>query len=159
MSVMSDRESDAPVHVGQPSSQTDETERAPLTSSDGPRAVHAGDLADIRRWHRSHGLDMAADGKFPRNGMIVPGVAAGFLYSTDSSVCFIEGFVSNPEASVMERGRALRDIGAGLLLLAKRLGFSRAVSTTQSDGIAALGRRLGFRDDGLHHVLRHELEG
>lgn len=60
----------------------------------------------------------------PKNGFVVDNYCAGFLYSTDSQICWMEFLVSNPATDSKARNEAMNLLIATLLGRAKDLGFS-----------------------------------
>jgi hypothetical protein len=108
-----------------------------------PRAYAPGDYAEVCKWYVGHREAAPRAEWLPATGRIVPQVAAGFLYRTDSSLGFIDGFVSNPRAAPTEVKAALEAILKGLEADAKRLGMTVIVGNTKHAGVAELARALG----------------
>src|SRR5258705_9376147 len=66
----------------------------------------------------------------PKVGFVVPGVAMGFLYQTDSAVAHIEGLVANPKVSGEDRLRAIDEVVHAIIGEARKLGFKVLQGTT-----------------------------
>jgi hypothetical protein len=120
------------------------------------RATREGDLKELHKWHTAHGMPWPGNRAFPTTGLIVPGVAIGFLVKTDTSWCIIEGYCTNPEAPAKERNLALDEITDGLLKMSKTLGFSIAVALFSDDSIGHRALRHGLRDMGLYRMMTKE---
>lgn len=80
----------------------------------------------------------------PKVGFISPGVAAGFLYQTDSCVAIIDGYISNPVLNRADRDEALDEVTQALLNKAKELGFTHVKCETKLTSIGARAERHGF---------------
>lgn len=93
------------------------------------RRFHFTDFDEIKKWGEQWGAKYEFH-QFPRTGFIVPGVAAFFLYKSDSSVCWLENMVSNKHADDQEKEQAIRLIVDAILQEANDQGFSVAYATT-----------------------------
>ena len=87
-------------------------------------------------------------------GLIVPGIAAGFLYLTYSTVALLDGFVSNPFAASHARRDALLAIADGILqdceFLASMELARDLVVYTSHPSIARWAREHGFTPGETH---------
>ena len=72
---------------------------------------------------------------FPQAGFIIEDLAAAFLMTTNSKTCFIEGFVSNPEAPIVKRARAVQLLIYDLILRAEKLGYHQVIAFTSKDSM------------------------
>ena len=79
------------------------------------RFFHKKDYPTIWGWWRKHDSFAPLEEHLPPTGLVAhkdkEGIAAGFLYKTDSSICVFEFAVCNPEASKEDR-----DIGLDLII-------------------------------------------
>lgn len=112
------------------------------------RRYELTDYAEMASWYEARGEGVPAPQFLPRVGLLEPGVAAGFLTATDTAVCWIGDFVSNPTAPGMARGRALAAIARGLLEEAKTLGYESAILMSREPGILRQAQRMAFRPLG-----------
>lgn len=108
------------------------------------------DLAELNGWYRARGLPEVPLEALPLTGLIVPGVAAGFLYLTDSSLAMLEGFCTNPQVGRDERARALDQIIAALFVEADRMRCTKVIGLVQSPLIEQLGIKNGARSGGRY---------
>ena len=83
----------------------------------------------------------------PKVGYVVPGLAMGFLYQTDSAIAHIEGLVANPGAQGQARTQAIDEVVIAIIDEAKRLGFKTLHGLTELPVIVERAKRLGFIDD------------
>lgn len=102
------------------------------------------DFSQFKEWHERRGMKVPDDVILPMIGLIVDGVAAGFLIQTDCALGFLDFFVTNPLASKEERNDALDDIGFSLIVTAKRLGVKALMCNTKFKNIKALAHKHGF---------------
>lgn len=114
------------------------------------RRYEPGDLEEMNRWYAARALALVTAGQLPTVGFIVPGVAAGFLYRTDSSLGFLDGFISNPEAPAHRRAAALLEIGA---CLEQAFTGKHLLVYTAHNGIARWSREHDFAARGSHTLF------
>ena len=107
----------------------------------------------VKQWCRSRKLPITMLQLLPTHGVIVPDVAVAFLYRTDSKIAYVDGFVSNPEATVVSRTEAFDAITIALEVLARRLGFSHLWVFTRRNGVVALAGRHGFETDDHQYIF------
>lgn len=94
------------------------------------RRYEPSDFEQIKAWAKEGwNRDYEAD-QFPKTGFIVDGLAAYFLYSTDSSVCFLENLISNKSADQNQRREAVDLVTKAIIKEAQDLGFKVAYATT-----------------------------
>lgn len=106
------------------------------------------DLGTINGWMKGHDKRGFVAEELPTIGFIVDGVAAAFLYQTDSSVGILENFVSNPEASPQQVASALDKIVKELKFAASKEGIDRLLVFSKVRSIGKRIGRLGFELKG-----------
>lgn len=109
------------------------------------RPVESIDFAEINSWREMRHVPILDKSIYPENGLIEPDCAAGFLTLTNSSVALLENFVSNPQASMRDREKAIATIGLALEERAKKNGAKYLVAWTQSEGIAKACLKRGYK--------------
>lgn len=122
-----------------------------------PRAFSLLDLDEMNRWYERRGEAPIPASMLPRLGLIVPGVAVGFLYQTDSSVALVEGLVTNPDAKLCDRAKALQIILEELVESARVFGFKQVIGFGASRGPVRLTLRQGFRCLGAYEMVMKEV--
>lgn len=121
------------------------------------RVFRRDDLDEVNAWHACHGMPTLLPAAIPNLGFITPGVAAGFLYETDSNICLIEGFVSRPGCGPKARHHALNEITDALLSTATERCFEHAIAICRNSAIEKRAARHGFRPLGRYAVYGKEL--
>jgi hypothetical protein len=117
------------------------------------RRFQPSDLPELNSWYENRGLPPLDGCVLSTIGLIEPGVAALFLYGTDSSVAMLEGLVTNAQAEPTARNRAINEMIIKLLDQARELGFTKVIGLTQDPGTFKRVQQLGFRDLGLYHMV------
>lgn len=110
------------------------------------------DFDQINEWYALRQMAPMRRDIIPKVGYIVDGVAAGFLYQTDSSMCLLDGFIANPLAEKHERAEALDKITDALISDADRLDFFSIVAMTKNEAIRERCRKYHFSPKGEYHV-------
>lgn len=121
------------------------------------RRFRPTDYGEIAGWYETRGRTPPGLACLPMTGFIVPGVAAGFLYATDSALGIIDCLVSNPSASVLARGRALVAISSALVAAAENMGVRALVTTTREPGVIRQAERMAFRQVGQFVTMVREV--
>jgi hypothetical protein len=109
------------------------------------------DLETINSWHRGWDIPEMLKCTLPECGFIVEGVAAGFIYLTDASMCLLEGFITNPSLLHEERDSALDAITNRLLLYAREKEKILVMAYTTRPEIGERAKRHGFLSVGEYH--------
>jgi len=109
----------------------------------------------VRSWMEARNEVITLDA-LPQTGFIIPGMAAGFLYRTDSSVAMIEGLVAAPGVEREVRDQAVDAIVLAVIAEAQRLGFKTLTGTTVLEAVVKRAERLGFIYVGgnFHLIVR-----
>ena len=102
------------------------------------------DYDEVSSWYHSRSIPITED-YLPQHGFIIPGVAAGFLYATDSNFCIFESFIANPEADRDHRKEGLRLIVEQMIKKAKNLGYRNAYGFATSQTMIQIGAEQGFK--------------
>lgn len=105
------------------------------------RPYEPRDFPQVEAWGKDYG-DEYKEHQFPKTGFIVDGIAAYFLYSTDSSLCWLENMISNRNVQKERRDQALDLIIQAILEEAERLGFKIAFAMT--DNIPVVKRAIEY---------------
>ncbi len=114
----------------------------------------------VKQWCRSRKLPTIMLQLLPKHGLIVPDVAVAFLYQTDSKIAYVDGFMSNPHATLDDRLHAFDEITESLEVLARNLGFKQIWVFTTRSGVVAQAQRHGWETDGQRYrFVGKELNG
>ena len=74
-------------------------------------------------------------------------VVAGFLYTTNSKICWLEWIVSNIEYREADRKKALELLITGVEHVAKQSGGEIIFSIARNKGLIHTHKKLGYRVD------------
>jgi hypothetical protein len=88
-------------------------------------------LPVLNAWLSAHHKNGIEARDLPALGFIEPGIAAGFLYQTDSSFGIMENFVANPEAQGRAVFFAINEIIQALCDAAQEHGIEKIFAFTQ----------------------------
>ena len=107
----------------------------------------------IKQWYEAHGMVAPDPDCFPRIGAVVEGVAAGFLFQTDSKIGLLENYISNPEAGPRERDTALNLITQILIETGRQIGLKSIAGFTSVPAIAKRAVKNGMTLDEKTYQL------
>jgi hypothetical protein len=99
----------------------------------------------IDAWCRGWEMQPFPPHWLPEVGFIVPGVAALWVYRTDSAVLFVENVISSPDAEEAEKMAALDALCREVDAFAAARGGAYLVGQSSLPSIVELGRRHGWR--------------
>jgi hypothetical protein len=115
------------------------------------KRVSDSDLPEILHWFKKRNLVIPPKWLFSDEGFIVPRVAAGFLYLTNSGIARMDCFISNPDVSKADRADALEAIANRILYVARHEHKVKMISCdTKIKSIQTLAESLGFKISGEH---------
>lgn len=115
------------------------------------------DFPDVQAWGAEYGAKYSAE-QFPETGFIVDGVAAYFLYKTDSACCWLENMVAKRGVEYNIREKALELIIDAILAEARALGFKVAYASTERFNVAIRAKQCGAKVTPNHIHLALKLE-
>ena len=114
------------------------------------------DLDQINKWYRLRALPNIDINDLPVIGYIEDHVAAGFLYQTDSQICILGSYVTNPQASRGKRKESLFEISDALIDYARESNFKRIFATTKLDCIEKMCHTFDFKEIGTYKMFLGE---
>ena len=130
------------------------------------RPYEPKDFETIKAWGKAWGSDYD-EAQFPKHGFIVDDLCAYFIYTTDSSICFLENLVRNPEVgkginerlgTLIDRGKALDLVIKACYNKARELGFTVAYATTNVISAAKRAKEHGAQASPLCVLLTKDLQ-
>lgn len=109
------------------------------------RTAKHSDYKTLVEWWSFWRFPAPSQGSLPHynedsfNGVIVSkdnkDIASGFLYETNSNMCWIEFIVTNPKTTSEERNEGVLKVLEELSSVAKRLGFSIVFSSIKNQNL------------------------
>ena len=121
------------------------------------REFQIDDLESVNQWLVDRGCGPMPKEAIPTVGCIWPGVAVGFLYSTDSAIALLENFVSNPNVPRGTRSKAINVITMALMRVAQGQGAKKLFAITRNASIMNYCKKHKFEDTGTFSVFAKEL--
>jgi hypothetical protein len=118
------------------------------------------DYACIKRWWAAHKWQSVPVPMLPKTGLVAEAsdkpLAAGFIYSTDSGIAWLEWIVSDPQSDKLVRNKALNALIDALVKLAGERGFKAVFTSSNHPKLMERYQELGFAatDQGVTHFLR-----
>lgn len=108
------------------------------------RTYQPSDYKDILEWCFIRDINEPPQWALPKSGVIVDGIAVGFLILTNNHCGIIEYFISNPVSDKRERDKALDDIVVALLDIAKQMNVKMVTCNSQHPAIKDRAIKHGF---------------
>lgn len=122
------------------------------------RSVNEHDFEEIISWFEKRHFPKPPLWVFSNKGFITPGVAVGFLYLTNSSIAYIDCYVSNPEAKKEDRKKAFERITDRILSTAKNgHNIKMICCNTKIDCIKDMAESFGFKYGGAQLAFSKNL--
>lgn len=120
------------------------------------RAVVPSDYPTLVAWWSAQNFPTIPPQFLPTTGLIIDGLCAGFLYGSDSAICWLEWVVANPEADKAERRAALDELIEALAANAASRGYKAIFTSVVHPGLLERYKQHGFviTDNGVTHLLR-----
>lgn len=115
-----------------------------------PRVVPATThhIEVCRDWISRRGLPMPPDDVFSSTGFVVEGVAAVWLYITNSTMAYLDHLIGNPDVAREERSAGLDAVITKALVVAHALGRRLAVAMVDNPAVERRLVRLGLSVTG-----------
>lgn len=121
------------------------------------RQYEATDYPVLRDWYLAHRVHVPGFNDFPPIGLVVDGLAAGFLILTDVRMGIFDFFISNPDSDSRDRFHAIEEIIDGLTEIAKERGMRAIRCDTQLPVIVNKALSHGFENLGAYQVFIKEI--
>lgn len=121
------------------------------------RRFNHRDLEEVKEWRETRGLKNVDPEILPHHGLIVPGLAAGFMYIADQKIGILEFFITNPKASKRACWDALDTILKALMHVAIALGCKMIKWDTRIKTFKRRSAHYGFKEVGQYTVFIKEL--
>jgi len=116
----------------------------------------------IDRWSLEHKYVTVPEAFLSKNGVMIRDgqgyIAACWLYSTDSCMCFLENFISDPHVEKQRRNAAIDGLIEAACGFARSLGFTQVLAIPRFQRLRKRAAAFGFEEiqQGLP-LVRKEL--
>lgn len=108
------------------------------------------DIGEVNSWYRARSLAEVPEKSFPENGFIVRGVAAVFIYLTDSDIALLEGLITNPDSG--RAGKVIKPLIETAYRRARELR-NRVVVIVRTPSVKNLVLSLGYKNLGAFDLF------
>ena len=98
----------------------------------------------VCEWWKGHGWPIIPIPFLPSRGYIIPDVAAGFLYSTDSNIAWMEWIVGNPKANSRTVYEGIKTVVEHIKEIALEDGYGTIFTTVRPSGLEKVYNKVGF---------------
>lgn len=99
----------------------------------------------IASWYAARKMRPPDPDVLSETGWIADERVAGWIYMTNSSLCMIEGIISNPFTASSLRQYSLQTLCSFLVDTSYILGYKRIMAASRLTGIYNIATKLGFR--------------
>lgn len=111
----------------------------------------------IRNWYEAWGMEFDPS-IMPATGIVMENVCAIFMYETNSKVCFLEGYISNPIIDKKVRDECLDHIADKMIKVAKDKGYEYAFIYSRHEVVAKRAIKHGFSvSDHMYYCIGRSL--
>lgn len=117
------------------------------------------DYEMVKGWYEARNHPVPDKGILPSVGLVVEGVAAGFIYNVEGKFGLLEEIISNPKSTAKERNQALDFIFLTLLDYAKEEGLKLVIGFSKNKAAMERAKNFGFaEDDSNYNMLAVRLD-
>lgn len=104
------------------------------------------DYETITKWLKLHNKPILNKELLSDSGFMIDEIVAGFLYKTNSSVCLVENFISDPASEKNARRIAINILFETIIKEAKDLNFQFMFTAVQLDSLYKNLINLDFKE-------------
>ena len=132
----------------------------PSTKGYTCQAYTEEDYDTLFRWWTMHGWTPPEPKFLPKNGLVVhfegEALCAGFIYKTDSKICWMEWIVADPVSDNHVRSEGLDILLRELNSLAGNEGYQAVFTSSDTPAVVERYKKAGFAvtDTGVSQMLR-----
>lgn len=108
-------------------------------------------LTQIKEWAKNRGVSDKVFEELPTIGLIIPGIAVGFLRKVEGGSLIMDGLMTNGHATGDVRHKAMDLLMNSLFILAAKHNYKRIIGFTVDLNTHSRATRLGYTT--LAHAL------
>lgn len=123
------------------------------------RMFQEADYPQVSDWLMERGITSIPYHCLSSTGVMIEDVACGFLYFTNSSMGYLDHFITNPKADKIKRRQALELIAQELITLSEKYGVKLLMAGTNYDLIEKIALKNKFKIIGRQTVLARGFHG
>ena len=120
------------------------------------RPYTVNDYSLMKSWAEGRKWPVIPAEFLPTTGIIDPEHCVGFLYKTDSKICWLEWVLGNPNSDKEERSKALDNLILALLCEAKSCGYKVVFTSVEHTGLIDRYKKNGFvvSENSMTNMIR-----
>lgn len=112
----------------------------------------------LKLWYKQWNLPIDQIEILPNTGMVIDNICALFLYETNSSVCFLENFVSNKFIDEDIRQKGFYLICLAMEEWVKFLGYKQVITTSNNSEVIKRCLDMNFiKSEKQYYVLTRRM--
>jgi len=111
------------------------------------------DYEQIMSWWVKRDKAPISPDLFSDLGFIVDGVAAVFLYTTNSKIAYLECMICNPDVDKSITDKALNDLTELCSEAARQMGYKALMATATNPNVIIRAVKNGFKVEPGHTLL------
>tara|TARA_R110001592_G_scaffold28079_3_gene103644 strand:+ start:4920 stop:5333 length:414 start_codon:yes stop_codon:yes gene_type:complete len=119
------------------------------------------DYKELCQWWVDWGVEVHPKEALSNNGLIVSkdgiDICSGFVYSTDSYICFLEFATMNRNTTKKQREGALAQLFTSALELAKSLGFKLAMTFGEDKHARTAPKLYQWREENFNDAVSRNI--
>lgn len=118
------------------------------------RRYNEEDYPTLGRWASQYGIELCSPRRLPKVGYIIDDKACGFLYQTDSDICYLDLIIANKE---QPHDDELDMIVDALCDYAKSEGYNMVIALTRHKVVIDRAVRHRFETSTDHTIVYKQL--
>lgn len=118
------------------------------------RIIKEEDYTELLTWWKWHRFPAPDLEMLPNSGVMISkegiNICAGYIYFTNSKICWIEFIVSNPNYRELDRKEAIKELILQLGYIAKDNGFKVAYTNLKNPSLIKCFSDVGYHEGSIN---------
>ncbi|KZE77495.1 hypothetical protein AV926_14060 [Myroides marinus] len=118
------------------------------------RIIKEEDYTELLTWWKWHRFSPPLLEMLPNSGVMISkegvNICAGYIYFTNSKICWIEFIVSNPNYRELDRKEAIKELILQLGYIAKDNGFKVAYTNLKNPSLIKFFSDVGYHEGSIN---------
>lgn len=117
------------------------------------RIIKEEDYQELLTWWKWHRFPAPAIEMLPNSGVMISkkeiNICAGYIYFTNSSICWVEFIVSNPNYRESDRKEAIKEVIQQLTSIAKDNGFKAVYTNLKNPSLIKYFKEVDYQEGSI----------